>query len=57
MHVHVHHAEGEAKFWLTPEISLAQNHGLNQRQLARALAFIGRHDAEIRAAWKKHFRN
>ena len=25
MHVHVHHAEGEAKFWLEPEIELAQN--------------------------------
>jgi len=28
MHVHIHHAEGEAKFWLEPEIELAQKYGL-----------------------------
>ena len=33
IHVHVQSAEGEAKFWLEPEIELAQNYGLNTRQL------------------------
>ena len=37
MHVHAHHAEGEAKFWLEPEIELAQNHGLSRRRLTAAL--------------------
>lgn len=27
LHVHVHCADGEAKFWLEPEIELAQNLG------------------------------
>jgi hypothetical protein len=55
MHVHVHHAEGEAKFWLEPEIELAQSHGLSALRVASALRFIRRHANEIRAAWKKHF--
>ncbi len=56
MHVHVHHSEGEAKFWLEPEIELAQNYGLSARRLASALRFTRRYEDEIRAAWSKHFR-
>lgn len=26
MHIHVHHEEGEAKFWLEPEVALANNY-------------------------------
>lgn len=55
MHVHVHHAEGEAKFWLVPEIMLAENYGLSQRRISAALALIRRHRDEIRAAWQAHF--
>lgn len=55
LHVHVHHADGEAKFWFDPEIELAQNYGLSPRRLATALDLIRRHEHEIRAAWKKHF--
>lgn len=55
MHVHVHHADGEAKFWLEPSIELAQNYGLNSRQLASAQSLIEEHHDEIRAAWAAHF--
>jgi len=54
-HVHVHHADGEAKFWLEPRIELAQNYGLNDRQVRAAEALIRKHDDDIRAAWRKHF--
>ncbi len=33
MHIHVIRAEGEAKFWLEPEIELARNYGLSRDQL------------------------
>lgn len=36
MHVHVHAPSGEAKFWLEPRIELAQNCGLNARQVNTA---------------------
>ncbi len=55
MHVHVHHAEGEAKFWLEPEVALARNYGLSARRIRAALALIRRHELEIRNAWQAHF--
>jgi len=56
MHVHVHCADGEAKFWLEPQIELAQNYGLNDRQIRAAEALIRKHEHDICAAWRKHFR-
>ena len=55
IHVHVQHAEGEAKFWLEPEIELAQSWGLNARRTKAALALVRRHQQEIRDAWQAHF--
>jgi hypothetical protein len=56
IHVHVHHASGEAKFWLEPNVALAQNFGLSKRNIATALRLVQEHEDEIRAAWRKHFR-
>jgi len=36
MHVHVHCADGEAKFSLEPKIELAQNYRLDDRQIRAA---------------------
>jgi hypothetical protein len=55
MHVHAHHATGEAKFWLEPAVELAQNHGLAPPRLAVALGLIREHEDEIRRAWYEHF--
>jgi hypothetical protein len=55
MHVHVHHETGEAKFWLEPEIGVAQNYGLSPARLAAALRLVQEHEDEIRAAWQTHF--
>ena len=55
IHVHVHHTEGEAKFWLEPEIALAQNYGLSRRRVTAALALVRRHEDELRRAWEEHF--
>jgi len=55
IHVHVHHATGEAKFWLEPEVAVAQNFGLSARSVTLVLRLVREHEDEIRAAWKKHF--
>ena len=55
LHVHVQCADGEAKFWLEPHVDLAQNLGLNDRQLRAVRSLIEEHEHEIRAAWAKHF--
>ena len=55
MHVHVQAPEGEAKFWLEPAISLAQNHGLGKSMLRESFRLIQEHEQEIRQAWQAHF--
>ena len=54
MHVHVYCADGEAKYWLEPQIELAQNYGLNARQIRAAQDLIRKHEDDIRNAWHKH---
>ena len=54
-HVHVHHADGEAKFWIEPVVELAQSHGLSARRVNEALNLVRRHEHEIRNAWTAHF--
>lgn len=55
MHVHVFCADGEAKFWLEPEIELAGNFRLTPVQLNEARRLIEEHCDEFKAAWRKHF--
>ena len=55
MHVHVHRETGEAKFWLEPEIAVAENFRLSPARLAAALRLVQEHEDEIRAAWQTHF--
>jgi hypothetical protein len=55
IHVHVSHSDGEAKFWLEPNIELSNSVGLNERQLTRAHQLIERHANEILSAWQQHF--
>lgn len=54
-HVHVQHATGEAKFWIRPEISLANNYGLTPTRLAAARRIALENLDEIRTAWDAHF--
>jgi hypothetical protein len=56
MHVHVVSADGEAKFWMEPIISLANYTGFDKRQLGRLQKLIEEHRSEIAKAWKEYFR-
>lgn len=55
VHVHVAHPDGEAKFWLTPDVALANATGLSKRQLREAGNVVLAHLEEIRDAWNHHF--
>ena len=55
MHVHVSHADGEAKFWLDPEIALAKSVGLSSKLLLDAENLVVKHKKEIINAWHDHF--
>ena len=55
IHVHVHKQSGEAKFWIDPEITLAQNFGLSEKELRQAEELIRENLNGIKDAWFKHF--
>ncbi|MDP1633504.1 MAG: DUF4160 domain-containing protein [Gallionellaceae bacterium] len=55
MHVHVSHPDGEAKFWMSPELALATSTGLSPKQINEAQRLVAVHMEEITHAWHIHF--
>lgn len=54
-HIHVQQGRDEAKFWLTPTVSLAYNDGLNARTLNRVQRMIEEHHDVLEGAWHEYF--
>ena len=55
IHVHIVSEDGEAKFWLEPEIELAKNYHYSRRQLKEIESLIEAHYDELIGAWQRHF--
>ena len=55
MHVHVISGDGEAKYWLDPEIELGKNHRYTRKQLKQIESLIESRYNELVSAWKQHF--
>lgn len=55
IHVHVISGDGEAKFWLEPEIELAKNYHYSIKQLKDIKTLIEVHHDELISAWRQHF--
>ena len=55
IHIHVTSADGEAKFWLEPIVSLAVCYRLNAVKLKEVQGIVEEHKNEIIKAWQKHF--
>ncbi len=56
VHVHVSCSDGEAKFWLSPEVSLAGSFGLSSKQITEVRRIIEERRDDIVRAWEEHFR-
>ena len=54
IYVHVAHPDGEAKFWLSPVVALANHTGLSERQLREAQTVVEAHIEELNDAWNQH---
>jgi len=54
MHVHVACADGEAKFWLEPEIDVAMARGLAAHRVNEVWKIIEEHQDELKDAWRRH---
>ena len=57
VHIHVVSADGEAKYWMDPEIELARNYHFSRPDLRKIEAMIVEHEQEICDAWDRHFRS
>ena len=57
MHVHIVSGDGEAKFWLEPDIELAKNYHYTRKQLKDIEKLIEEHQDELINAWQEHFGN
>ena len=55
-HVHVIQGPHGAKFWLHPEVTLAQSSGLDARTLRRIAGIVADQRGDIERAWHDHFR-
>ena len=55
MQVHIVSGEGEAKFWLEPEIELAKNYQYSRKQLKEIESLVEGHYNELTNAWQQHF--
>ena len=55
MHIHVRRADGEAKFWLTPTVYLADSDGFDARVLRELQEVITASKDLIERTWIEHF--
>ena len=55
LHVHVVSGDGEAKFWLKPEIELAKNYQFSRKQLREIESLVEDHYDELINTWRQHF--
>lgn len=56
MHIHVIHAEGEAKIWMEPNIELESSFGLQTKQIKEIIKQVVEHQDEIRQKWNDYFK-
>ncbi|HUK82476.1 MAG TPA: DUF4160 domain-containing protein [Verrucomicrobiae bacterium] len=54
-HVHVQCEDGEAMFWLEPDVELAKNYGLSAVQISEIVKVLKERKDEISSKWREHF--
>ena len=56
-HIHIQSQNGEAKFWLAPQIELAKNYKLSRKELKEIETIIEEHYDDFIRAWEEYFGN
>ncbi|MDE8654577.1 DUF4160 domain-containing protein [Novosphingobium album (ex Liu et al. 2023)] len=54
-HIHVRKARDNAKFWLRPEVVVAESRGFSPRVLSQLTHVIEERRDEIESAWHDYF--
>ncbi|HSV51340.1 MAG TPA: DUF4160 domain-containing protein [Burkholderiaceae bacterium] len=55
IHVHVRSADGDAKFWVRPEVRLADSSGLDARTLRELSQVVEQNTLLIERMWNEYF--
>ena len=55
-HIHVYCPKGEAKIWLEPEVSIANNYKLGEKEINEIFQIVKANKDEFIRSWKKHFK-
>jgi len=55
IHIHVRRGTSVAKFWLFPEVQLADSYGFAARELNKIGRIVDNRKPEIEEAWNDHF--
>jgi hypothetical protein len=55
VHVHVMGAGGEAKFWILPNVALAESNGFDARTLKELLDVVTNNSELIERTWNEYF--
>lgn len=55
IHVHAERGDAEAKFWLRPEVSVAESRGFDRRILAELAAVVLANRVMIEERWHEYF--
>lgn len=55
VHIHVQKNECLAKFWIVPEISLAESYGFRDSELLMLLKLIAKNENLIMEKWNEYF--
>lgn len=56
MHIHVKSPDGDAKYWLEPEICLARSSRMSDKDLAQIAKILEERVDEFRDHWQRHFK-
>jgi hypothetical protein len=56
IHIHVRKDSKLAKFWIEPDVTLADSYGFSARELNSIARMINNRKSEIEDAWHEHFK-
>ena len=55
LHIHVRKGEAVAKFWLEPDISVAESYDLTSSELRELMEAVEKNRELIKRYWNEHF--
>ncbi len=55
VHIHVRKERNLAKFWILPEVALADSYGFSSKELNNVRRIIDNNKGRIEEAWNEHF--